>query len=61
MAEKVYALDLGSKKIYIFIISMRVQISLSVWKNSPQTGIEPASFRLTAESSNHWATEDSLY
>lgn len=35
---------------------MRVQISPSV--KTPQAGIEPATFRLTAESSNHWATEE---
>lgn len=35
---------------------MRVQVSPSV--KTPQAGIEPATFRLTAESSNHWATEE---
>ena len=35
---------------------MRVQFSPSV--KTPQAGIEPATFRLTAESSNHWATEE---
>ena len=57
MAKKVYALDLGSNRF-----SVRVRVSLSVYINhTPQAGIEPATFRLTAESSNHWATEDYIY
>lgn len=52
MAKQVYALDLGSNRIFY------ESSNLSFRKKTPQAGIEPATFRLTAESSNHWATED---
>lgn len=47
----VYALDLGSNRFFY-------ESSILSFRKTPQAGIEPATFRLTAESSNHWATEE---
>lgn len=54
MAKLVYALDLGSNKFYLWEFKSLFPYNFK----SLQTGIEPVTYQLTAESSTYWATED---